>query len=113
MSRSLDTKYVGDLYEGFGIVVAETRLLDPRFELLPLSRIFSWGEKDEAGAKQLAFALLYDYTQSEEEARRHYNSFFQRYVRSLPLKWSCCGRDVSAELGAIDAQGVLALANAA
>ena len=55
---------------------------------------FDWGNVD-AGALQLALALLNDVSGDEDTALRWYEHFARTYVRELPTTWTVPEVDIA------------------
>jgi hypothetical protein len=87
-------------------VVTDTHWLDTRADLVAESELFDWG-RNSAGARQLSFAVLMDFTEDEAFAKRHYNAFVLTALIDLPAKWVLTGRDIAEFLSAILAQGTM------
>ena len=90
--------YSGSMVEGQCVVAIRVQgvrvLLTPRasLEVRELSPAFSWGRFD-AGAKQLALALLLD-IYGAAIADQHYNDFAQDEVAHWEAPWSRSSNDI-------------------
>lgn len=80
-------------------VTVDGRTLQPRHDLLRISKTgFEWGFEGPAPA-QLALALLADHLGDGAEALRLHRSFMREVVANLDNAWRLTGADIDAALG--------------
>jgi hypothetical protein len=61
------------------------------------SSTFDWGYSGRGGPAQLALAILADYFEDDERARRHYQDFVRRVIRGWPSEgWTLTGAEIDA-----------------
>jgi hypothetical protein len=68
----------------------DERPLDPRYDLRRYAAFFAWGRTRpiEAGAAQLALALLADALGDDDRAKLHREQFEHRVISIMPNRWT-------------------------
>lgn len=85
-------------------VTVDGRPLDPRTDLLMLSRNgFEWSYEGPEPA-QLALALLADYLGDDARAKATYEAFMRQVVANFGNEWEMTGADIEAALEGMPSQ---------